>query len=249
MPNWCQNVATISHEDSEKIDAIESELKKDKDEVALFQMLHPRPAEHEENWYGWNVSNWGTKWDASVYDFERLDDNTIKITFDTAWGPCIALYEFLETEGYVIEGFYNEDGMAFCGCFRDGFNDDYNYGDYYSSEGILMNVPSDIDEMFGISERLADNEAEQEDEEDTEPEYETTEWFPKKIKPVHIGTYEVKTEPWPFPMKAQWDGKGWNIPEKVIEWRGITEAEHQMLLELEAVKKEVDELLEREGIE
>jgi hypothetical protein len=38
MPNWCSNVATINHGDKEKIDAIEAELNKEKDDVALFQM-------------------------------------------------------------------------------------------------------------------------------------------------------------------------------------------------------------------
>lgn len=33
------------------------------------------------NWYNWNTSNWGTKWNA--YDIERRDEETIK--FETAW--------------------------------------------------------------------------------------------------------------------------------------------------------------------
>jgi hypothetical protein len=260
MPNWCQNVATISHEDKEKIDAIEHELNKEKEDIGLFQMLRPRPADQEENWYEWNISNWGTKWDINYCDFERIDDNTIKLIFDTAWGPCITLYEYMETEGYSIEGFYNEEGMAFCGCFRDGYDDNYNYSDYCTSSGVRDNVPSDIDEMFAISDRLEDNESEEEDDEIVwsddedeveEPEYEMTEWFDVKTKPVHLGLYEVeydKPNAWPFPSRLEWTGKKWingqgEVRKDVGRWRGITQNEHNMFVELEKLKVEFDQLM------
>ena len=51
-------------------------------------------------------------------------------------------------------------------------------------------------------------------------------------------------------MKAEWDGKGWNIPEKVIEWRGIAYDPVQRTLDLhtalEELKKEFDELMTKE---
>ena len=39
------------------------------------------------NWYAWNVDNWGTKWDASVSEVVRDGDNEWRVTFDTAWSP------------------------------------------------------------------------------------------------------------------------------------------------------------------
>jgi hypothetical protein len=245
-------VATISHEDFEKIDAIENELNKSKDDMFLFQMLRPRPADQEENWYDWNVTHWGTKWEPSVYDFERINDDTIKINFDTAWGPCTALYEYLESEGYWIEGFYNEEGMAFAGCYRDGYDDYYDYSNLSSAE-IADTLPSDIDELFSISERKEEWEAESEedsDDEDEEPEYEMTEWFDAKTKPVHIGEYEVqyqKTNSWPFPTRLTWTGNKWINGEgeqrkDVGQWRGITDWQHQMIVELENLKLEFEKL-------
>jgi len=232
MPNWCSNVATISHSDSNLIDVIENELNKEKDDVQLFNTLRPRPEIEEENWYGWNCDNWGTKWEASVYDFDRTDDNTIKVNFDTAWGPCIALYEHLETEGYQVEAYYNEEGMAFCGKFSDGFDDHYDYSNMDSAE-VQDEVPTDIDEMFCISELMQDREAEEDfdDEEgsaDFQPQYETTDWFSVEYKPTMKGIYEVKTGSWPFPQKAEWTGKKWNMEgdNKITEWRGITEEEY-----------------------
>ena len=66
-------------------------------------------------------------------------------------------------------------------------------------------------------------------------EYEMTEWFPKKIKPVHVGQYMIKTagkNSWEH--RGLWTGTNWvsswcepqdyNDPEKLIkikEWRGI----------------------------
>jgi hypothetical protein len=257
MPNWCQNVATINHEDKEKIDAIENELNKEKDDVALFQMLRPRPADQEENWYSWNCENWGTKWDASVYDFDRVDDNTIKINFDTAWGPCVALYENLDSEGYEVDAFYHEEGMAFCGRYAYGADDHYEYSDM-DSAAVQYEIPSEIDEMFNISEMMQERESEddhedwQEDEDDEpdEPEYEMTEWFDVKTKPVHIGEYEVQykeANSWPFPTRLTWTGKKWinGLDEErkdVGQWRGLTESQHQLVVELENLKKEFEEL-------
>jgi len=257
MPNWCQNVATIYHEDKEKIDVIENELSKEKDDVALFQMLRPRPADQEENWYSWNCENWGTKWDASVYDFDRVDDNTIKINFDTAWGPCIGLYEYLDSEGYEVDGFYHEEGMAFCGRYAHGTDDHYEYSDM-DSAAVQYEIPSEIDEMFNISEMMQERESEDdhedwqedEDEEPDEPEYEMTEWFDVETKPVHIGEYEVQykeANSWPFPTRLTWTGKKWinGLDEErkdVGQWRGLTDWQHQMIVEMENLKKEFEQL-------
>ena len=69
MPNWCDNSVTFSHDDKTKIDQIEQELMKwnnGKGDCQLFQVIHPRPADKDESWYDWNVSNWGCKWDADL---------------------------------------------------------------------------------------------------------------------------------------------------------------------------------------
>ena len=55
MPNWCQNIANITHEDLEKLDAIVEELKKEDPE--LFNSLVPNPAGEWQ--YDWSVANWG----------------------------------------------------------------------------------------------------------------------------------------------------------------------------------------------
>ena len=58
--------------------------------------------------------------------------------------------------GFTIEAYYNEEGMAFCGKYTTEDDDDfYEYGDM-SADEIRENIPSDIDEAFGISDLIAD---------------------------------------------------------------------------------------------
>jgi hypothetical protein len=48
-----------------------------------------------DNWYDWNVRNWGTKWDVGVYDNDKYPDTelmeesetSLGYRFNTAWSP------------------------------------------------------------------------------------------------------------------------------------------------------------------
>jgi|APGre2960657423_1045063.scaffolds.fasta_scaffold01445_11 hypothetical protein len=43
-----------------------------------------------ENWYDWNVINWGTKWDCEVLLSDSVKDHRLfDCEFDTAWSPPI----------------------------------------------------------------------------------------------------------------------------------------------------------------
>ena len=139
MPNWCDNSVTITA-DKEKIDVIENALKtKEQD---FFAAIRPRPLSEEDNWYSWNVENWGTKWSPSIVDYEREDDTTIWITFESAWAPPIALYEFMHDEGYTVSALYSECGMCFIGKFEHGQDDCYEY-DLTDLESI-ESIPEDL---------------------------------------------------------------------------------------------------------
>jgi hypothetical protein len=165
MPNWCNNYVTLTGP-KEKIDELIVELKKsdERDETyEILNKLRPRPAEHEEDWYGWNVQNWGTKWDVGIGSYEIVDENTVTLSFDSAWAPPIALYEFLESEDWNVDAYYHEEGMAFCGRYVDGFDDYYEYAGM-SADEMEATIPSVIDEMFMIVEYRREQEAEEEDE-------------------------------------------------------------------------------------
>lgn len=148
MPNWCDNSVTLSHDDKEKIDALERVLK-DQQDCEVFYHLRPRPADQDENWYDWNCNNWGTKWDMTIIDFDRYDENTIWISFETAWSPPVAMYEFLVEEGWEVVGFYHEPGMGYCGKFTNEDGDEsYEYD--FSDRETIEALPEDIEQFTGL---------------------------------------------------------------------------------------------------
>ena len=38
-----------------------------------------------EQWYDWRVAYWGTKWNACETEINTIDNDTIEISFETAW--------------------------------------------------------------------------------------------------------------------------------------------------------------------
>jgi Ferredoxin-like domain in Api92-like protein len=146
MPNWCDNSMHLTHEDKTKIDALVAELQK-KEGEGIFQLLRPNPSGEWD--YNWSVENWGTKWDADIIDWDRQDDNTIWISFNSAWSPPSALYEFLAEEGWVIEAYYHESGMCFCGKFTNEDGDEYYEYDF-TDRASLEALPSDIEDFTGL---------------------------------------------------------------------------------------------------
>jgi len=161
MPNWCSNHVTLTGP-KESIDALIVELSKPEGEGKILQTLRPRPPEEEENWYGWNVNNWGTKWEVTVYDYDIVSETSVTISFDSAWAPPTTLYEYLEDEGWTVVAYYDEPGMAFCGKYDDGIDEFYEYGNL-TAEQIREDLPKDIDEMFAISEYREDIELDEEE--------------------------------------------------------------------------------------
>jgi len=164
MPNWCANNAEFNNDDVAEVAKLEAHLKfldeKDKSdniEAGLFGYFVPRPPEFDEgeSWYGWNVENWGTKWEASIYSWEKLNDNSIRINFDTAWAPPTAFYEFLarETEWYVTATYW-EPGMGFVG--RNYAGDDEYY--QYSNAEEVEDIPEELIEEYNLRDQFEDEE-------------------------------------------------------------------------------------------
>ena len=156
MPNWCSNHAKFSHNDPNEIRKLVDAFNAD----ALFKTFVPYP---NGEWdYHWCVENWGTKWDCSCegFDPEAVTDVTtdVELDFDTAWGPPIAFYFKMEDMGWKIDAMYYESGMQFCGTFSDQENEHIDIeGD---SAWVRENVPAEVDNLFGISDSMADWEEE-----------------------------------------------------------------------------------------
>lgn len=121
MPNWCNNILTVSEPSAELVKYLQ-------EEGFSFDKIKPMPPELKEGdgWYDWAVENWGTKWDLdeNPFDFDSISENEISFWFDTAWSPPMGVIEALSEKFYkdhfVLQ--YLEMGMGFCGeaSFSDG---------------------------------------------------------------------------------------------------------------------------------
>lgn len=147
MPNWCFNRLTIdTTSEGGKLLAqafkpkYREEGEDDKLHARPFQDLMPCPQELVDtnatfakdptpqqkaniekygfpDWYMWRIANWGTKWDARVYDYEDHNPNETYVMFDTAWSPPDNFFRWF-VEQYPTAYFrneYDEEGMAFEG--------------------------------------------------------------------------------------------------------------------------------------
>ena len=195
MPNWCNNVVEIAHKDPAKlkevVDAfnrgefcqyaipVPDDLKivagrvgDDQDEAQkkLEEDTARNIAKHGYgNWYDFCVNEWGTKWDVggdSCFDPAELEEGQTNATlsFDSAWSPPTGVYEALVEQGVEVRGYYYEPGMAYCGVWDDGFDDYYEIGGQ-TWEDVKDEIPEALDEMFGISDTMAEYESMREEEE------------------------------------------------------------------------------------
>jgi hypothetical protein len=84
-----------------------------------------------DNWYDWNVRNWGTKWDVAVGDNEEYpeteitfeDDSAVGYRFNTAWGAPLQAIENLSSQYPELEfelDFEEETGWGGEYIFIDG---------------------------------------------------------------------------------------------------------------------------------
>ena len=127
MPNWCMNRITIEHEDPAMVDRFERAYNSGK---ACEEFL-PMPEDTGDDWYNWNVNNWGTKWDIGGAGNRGLDatrvGNQITASFDSAWSPPTGLYDKLVELGFDVQATYWEPGMCFCGIWDNGYDDYLEY--------------------------------------------------------------------------------------------------------------------------
>ena len=196
MPNWCSNHITVRGTNQAEIDRLATAFAtggfcnavipcpqeltdtvsggfSDPDEQAKLEAKTAANIEKYGygNWYDFQVANWGTKWDVEGDAIERDEDGLgFSGTFESAWSPPIRVAEALVEQGFEVTLYYYEPGMAFVGKWEDGFDDCYEYGGEKAAT-VRAAIGDELDDMFGISESMAEYEAENEDEE------ELTEWI------------------------------------------------------------------------
>ena len=183
MPNWCNNVVTLSHEDPAMLERARAAFARG----ALLQEFIPCPEDLQntmagshgadvekqaaleaqeaanlakyghKNWHDWRVANWGTKWDIGSEDGAELVGDVLQLSFDSAWGPPIEFYNQMVELGFTVEAYYHEPGMQFAGSYtNDGGEYTVSYAEW-TADQIRKYIP-ELDERFCISEMIEQNE-------------------------------------------------------------------------------------------
>lgn len=153
MPNWCLNKLTVSHDDP----AMMERFVKAYNEGKLCNEFVPLPEDIGDDWYGWCVDNWGTKWDVGAdvgtekeerYGLKAtVVDNEATVSFDSAWAPPVPVYHELVELGYRVHASYFEPGMGFCGIYNDGHDNYIEYTDHDMIPVAIWNEYN-LDEFF-----------------------------------------------------------------------------------------------------
>jgi len=130
MANWCNN--------NIKIIGNEKELKKfcKKIKENFLNSFIPTPKEligtqsppikknqkllikyGADNWYDWNIKNWGTKWDFKLDYLDTQNENERTLSFDSAWEPPIEGFQRISKIYPQLIFFldYEELGVGFKG--------------------------------------------------------------------------------------------------------------------------------------
>ena len=204
MPNWCNNNLTLQHEDPAMIKRAAEALERgeflaefipvpeqlqivagcvgDPDEQRKLEAQTKRNVEElgYGNWYDYCVGEWGTKWDVggdSQTDIHP-DGKMLHTYFDSAWAPPVRAYEKLTELGFTVGAMYYEPGMAYCGTWDSETGDNEYSLEGMSADQVADELPSELDEAFGISECIREYE-----EEETE---ELTEWIKDGVEKTKL---------------------------------------------------------------
>jgi hypothetical protein len=77
-----------------------------------------------DEWYGWNVANWGTKWDCNTRHtgIETNEDTVLQVSFDSAWSPPIKWLDKVQKDFPTLNFklTFSEEGCGFCGMVYTG---------------------------------------------------------------------------------------------------------------------------------
>ena len=186
MPNWCNNTLELEHKDPAMIERAKAAMMRGEflhEFIPVPKELSEAKADFSNNeelikkygysdWYGFCVNEWGTKWDVGGDDYGTptiTEDGKMIAGFDSAWAPPTNAMEKLAAMGFTVKLYYYEPGMCFAGIWEG--NEDYSNDDYYeygdmSSDEVAETLPAELNEMFCISDTVAEYEAESADDDE-----------------------------------------------------------------------------------
>lgn len=148
MPNWVFNYVDITG-DLEALPRIKEQLARkvegyewSEGNIFNFHNIIPFPADkweeyHREvvytngvgwnevtphTWYNWNLSNWGTKWNARDVELIEGDFGVLHYSFETAWSPVRDLIKHLSYQYPTLHFTYEyEEEQGWGGIFEYQF--------------------------------------------------------------------------------------------------------------------------------
>ena len=190
MPNWCNNNLTLQHEDPAMITRAKEALDRGEflnefipvpEDLKITSGFLGSGPEQEElerqtkanvekygygNWYDYCVGEWGTKWDVGGDGQTDIhpDGKMLHTTFDSAWAPPVNAYGKLVELGFTVGAMYYEGGMAYAGIYDSETGDEEYNLEGMNSQQVIDDIPVELDEAFGISECMAEYEAENQEE-------------------------------------------------------------------------------------
>lgn len=97
MPNWVYNRLVVTSGDADAVARLVAAVPGE-ERAFSFNAIVPRPAESEDDWYNWNLVNWGCKWDASDINVEATSAVSHLFYFNTPWAPPVHVIEALSTQ-------------------------------------------------------------------------------------------------------------------------------------------------------
>jgi hypothetical protein len=135
MPNWCENTLNISGESNELENFYLENRNYDNEKNEELDFLKSVPMPEyiyndgslgteerrlygSNNWYDWNISNLGTKWNVSdAYYTKNENENEIIYEFLTAWSPPTSWLEKTADKypNLIFKMKYCEESMCFAG--------------------------------------------------------------------------------------------------------------------------------------
>jgi hypothetical protein len=187
MPNWCNNHIEIRGTDKSEIKRLADAMlagefcnaviptPQDLKETLAGYPGADKEAEHQaqmdrnvalygsKDWYDFQVSQWGTKWDVGGKDtYIDMDDDGLgfSASFESAWSPPIGVAEKLVESGFKVTLYYEEPGMCFVGKYQDGVDDCVDYSGT-DSKTVREVVGDELDDFWCLSENMAQWEEEE----------------------------------------------------------------------------------------
>jgi len=179
MPNWSNSRITISINPHVKLTQAERQVRwevwkelrnileewdadgRDEDNSPdVFQIIHPRPKEEDENWYEWNNENWGTKWDMRVYGFS-FENEELTFCGDTAWNAPTGILNKLVSLGFNMKHLFasmENDDWGYHIHRNEGLPFPYKKGHYGYTHQITDDDLPDFDENQDNAEDLRPHE-------------------------------------------------------------------------------------------